>query len=909
MKNFAREKYIASILLWIFILSSIASAGISQAFFINNENFSFQDTVRHKQMAIDSVVTSDTTSVADSLKTPKKSSSGLDTTLYYKAATIKVYPETSKIYLIGNADVKYKTIHLQAGKIVVDWDKNIITAEGLPDTIYVPADNGIDSVKEVITIQLPVLSDAGDVMHGNKMVYNFKTEKGRVIKGRTEFEGGYYLGESIKRVTSQIINLSHGYFTTCENKEKPHYHFRSRRIKLIVNDKVIAKPVILYFGSVPVAALPFAVFPIKKGRHSGVIIPTYGESATEGRFIRGLGYYWAPNDYFDTSIKLDYFDRSGVIFRGDLNYALRYILNGRISGSYTRKNFITGQRQQRWDLLISHRQVIDPTASFQISGSFVSDNSFYKDYSSNFSTRLNRQIRSTATFSKSWPEKRLSLSANISQVRDVERGSISRTFPQIRFSMSQRSLFGKSENRFANRFDRSRNSQSERRWYESIYFSYSSNLYNSVTRGGSLPERMTRYINHNVNLNMNTPQKIFGWLTLGQSFRYDERWYDRYKKNRFNYETNSVETDTVSGFAARRTFSHSLNASTNIYGMFTPNIGNIKAIRHVVSPSLSFSYQPDFSEDKWGYVDTFDDTSGQEVYAQRLMDGVSIGGQKRVSFSMRNLFQMKVKDGEKEKKFDLFSLNFSSGYNFEADSLKLSNLTSSFRSRIGRNININMTANHSFYKYDVASGRTINQMLLSDWDSIKKLRFLRLNNFRFSATIRLQGKKRSSGKPKQKESPEQKQAEFYDPVTGESISEQEYYDRLYHPGGDRFEVNDRFSGLDIPWRASLSLSFSLNKYNPLNPVKNYYLDITGMEVQLTKNWKINYSAHYDLEKKQIVNHSFTFYRNLHCWEARLTWRPSGIGGNSYYLKINVKAPQLRDLKYEQRGGRTSVLRF
>ena len=718
-----------------------------------------------------------------------------------------------------------------------------------------------------------------------------------------EGDGGYYLGQSVKRIGPQIINLSHGYFTTCDNKEHPHYHFQSRRIKLIVNDKVIAKPVVLYFGNVPLAALPFAVFPTKKGRHSGLIIPTYGESASEGRFIRGLGYYWAPNDYFDSSLKLDYFDRSGVIFRGDINYALRYILNGRISGSFTKKNFITGQKQQRWDLLISHRHVIDPNTNFQVSGSFVSDNSFYRDYSSNFNTRLNRQIRSNATFSKRWPEKGMSISANMSQVRDIENGTLTRTFPQLRFSLSQRSLFGGSKN--TNRYG-SGNQKKERRWYESIYFSYNSNLYNRVTRSSSYPERTSRYINHSVSLSMNTPQKLFGWLTLGQSFSYQERWYDRYLKNSFDPDTNTVVVDTVQGFAARRTFSHSLNASTNIYGMFMPNIGKLKAIRHVVSPSFSFGYQPNFSEEKWGYVDTFYDTTGKAVFAQRFMDGVSTMGRKSLSFSVRNLFQAKIADGEKEKKLDLFTLNFSSAYNFEADSLNFSNLSTSFISSVARNLSISASASHSFYKYDPVSGRTVNKLLLKDWDSVKRLKFLRLNNFRFSATLRLQGRKKDSGK---KESAIEEQQQFFDPVTGEPVSEQEYYDRLYQPGGDRFDVNDRFSGLDISWRMSLALSFSLNNYNPENPVKNYYLDINGMEVQLTKNWKINYSAHYDLRTKQVVNHSFTFYRNLHCWEARLTWRPSGIGGNSYYLRINVKAPQLRDLKYEQRGGRSSVLRF
>ncbi|OQX95360.1 hypothetical protein B6I21_05840 [candidate division KSB1 bacterium 4572_119] len=867
-----------------------------------------QDTVSLNIPLLDSTIVADSLAAeVDTLQKSKKSSSGLDTTLAYHASIIDIIPEQNKISLIGGADVKYKNIHLTAGKIVVDWDSNILTAEGIPDTVYKPTENGVDSVMEIVMKELPVLSESGDVIHGNKMEFNFKTEKGRVIQGRTEFEGGYYSGKSIKRIGPKIINFSHGYFTTCENKDEPHYHFDSRRIKVIVNEKVIAKPVVLYFGNVPVAALPFAVFPTKRGRQSGIIIPTYGESSSEGRFIRGLGYYWAPNDYFDSSVKLDYFDMSGVIFRGDLNYALRYILNGKVSGSFTRKNFVSGTKQQRWDLLINHRHTISPTASFQVSGSFVSDNSFYKDYSSNFNTRLNRKVRSNATFSKSWPEKRLSLSANISQVRDIESGSISQTLPQIRFSMSQRAIFGGRDNSSnRNSYNRSANADREKKWYESIYFSYNSNLYNSVTRGGGYSERMSRYLNHGVNLSMNVPNKLFGWLTMGQSFQYQERWYDRFKKNEFNFETNEVETDTVSGFAALRTFSHSVNASTNIYGMFTPKIGKIQAIRHVISPNISFSYQPNFSEQKWGYTDTFYDSAGTEIIAQRMMDGVSTTTQKRVSFSVRNLFQMKTFDGEKENKFDLFTLNFSSGYNFEADSLKLSNMSTSFRSRIGKNLNINISASHSFYKYDMTAGRTVNQFILSDWDAVKKLKFARLNNFRFSTSINLSGKKKSTKKTQDKPSDT---PEFFDEVTGEQIAEQEYYDRLYQPGGDRFEVNDRFSGLDIPWRMSLALSFSLNNYNPANPTKNYYLDISGAEVQLTKNWKINYSAHYDLRTKHIVNHSFTFYRNLHCWEARLTWRPTGIGGNSYYLKINVKAPQLRDLKYEQRGGRSSVLRF
>jgi len=328
----------------------------------------------------------------DSVKTPKTSSVGLDTILKYEASIVDTRVEEKKIYLIGSADVKYKTMHLTAEKITLDWETNLITAEGMPDTVYKPSDTPGDSVMTVVWKGLPTLADAGDVMRGSKMVYNYKTEKGRVIQGRTEFEGGYYLGERMKRVSKEVINISNGFFTSCDKEEDPHYHFRSRRIKVIIGDKVIAKPVILYFGHIPVAALPFAVFPNKKGRVSGLIVPTYGQSASEGRFIRGLGYYWAASQYWDTAVKVDYFDRAGWVLRGDLKYNVRYLLNGTISGSFSRKNFVSGSKERRWDLIVNHNQTIDPTMRFGIRGQFISDKNFYKDFSSNFDTRLNLSL-------------------------------------------------------------------------------------------------------------------------------------------------------------------------------------------------------------------------------------------------------------------------------------------------------------------------------------------------------------------------------------------------------------------------------------------------------------------------------------------------------------------------------------
>jgi len=867
---------------------------------VQSDNDTLQTIILFDSLQTDSSFIAPDSSVTDTISAKEKTTSvGMDTTLTYEAKIVDIIVPDRITYLIEDATVKYKTITLKAGKIKVDWNTNILTAEGLPDTVYRYDEKTGDTTAVVEWKGLPVLSDRGDIMHGQKMIYNFKTEKGRVIQGRTDFESGYYFGESMKKVNEDVVNISHGQFTTCENKDDPHFHFQSRRIKVIAKDKVIAKPVVLYFSHIPVAIIPFAVFPHKTGRHSGVVIPSYGQSASEGRFIRGLGYYWAPNDYFDARMLIDYYDRSGWLFRGDANYAKRYVLNGKVSGSFTKKDLITGKSERRWDLIVSHNQTIDPTMTLRVDGRFVSDNSFYRDYSSNMTERLNRQIRSNATFSKNWPEKRMSFSANVSQTRDIESDQITQTMPQLRFTLSQRRIFEVDQS--------DQDEQEDLKWYNSIYYNYSNNLYNQETKGGTSRPSLTRYLDHNVSLSMNSPSKIFGWLTLGQSLSYQERWYDRYKENEFNAETNSVEVDTVRGFAAKRTFNYRVSSSTNIYGMFYPKIGNVKALRHVITPDISFNYRPDFSDPKFGYVDVFEDTSGSKVTVQRLMDAVPSGTQRSVSFSIKNLFQMKTQQGEeKEKKFDLFSLTSSSSYDFEREEFKLSTLSSSFRSTIIKNLNFNMSFTHDFYKYDTEENQRVNKLLMLEDKDWWRRKIARLTNFRVSTSFQLQGKKQG-GQSKGDDWETDQDVVMTD--EGELMSEDEYYDQEYQAGGNRFEPESSFSGLDIPWRASLSFDFNLSKTNPENPTKNYYINLSTLEIQLTKNWKINYSARYDLQEKDLINHSFTFYRNLHCWEARFVWRPSGIGAPYFYFKINIKSSQLRDLKWEKKGGRQSIFGY
>ncbi len=855
----------------------------------------------------------------------QQESSDVDTTVYYDAMLIDNDMAARMSYFIGDAVVKYKDIVLKAGKITLDWDNQLIIAESILDTTWVKTDTlGTDSTMEVARIGEPVLVEGGTEMTGRKMEYNYKTEKGRVIRGRSEVEGGQYVGSQIKRVDPNTFNVSHSTYTTCDLDSNPHFHFEARRMKMIPNDKVIAKPVVLKLGNIPVFALPFAIFPHRSGRHSGILIPRYGESAREGRFLREIGYYWAPNDYFDSKFMVDFFEKTGFLFRANTNYNVRYLLNGSVSGSFTRKDFSTGQKDRRWDLRINHSQEISPTSRFSVSGNFVSNNTFYKEYSTNLNTRLNRELRSNATYSKNWPKHKLSLSLNLSHVRDLQEDLQSFTLPQLSFRKGQSQIFQPKRG----------TGRRETRWYESLYYSYNANLTNSerefidyVTYDSTVitPEgdelvqtvtdtvkelELTRNVSHNVALSLNSPKKFFGWLSLNQNLNIDEDWFNETYDYYYDEETESIEREAVGGFAARHTFGYSASANTKAYGVFPFRIGAFNSFRHVVTPSLSFRYDPDFSDPFWGYFEEIELPDSTVIKRDRFGSGTPSTGGGSINLSVQNLFQAKKGDGEKAQKLDLFNINLSTGYNLRAERNKLRDLGTSWQANPTRAMSLSASTSHSFYRYDTEGDFTglTNDFLWEDggW---KNGSFLRLTSLRVNFRIRLQGKSNGAGAGGRGQAADRNLPQSYEEQQllereGDlGVLEEDLYDET-----DRFESERIVSSLSIPWRMNVSFNFDLNKRNPSNPIKNYYMDISGAEVSLTRHWRIGYSAHYDLAELEISRHRFTIYRDLHCWEANIDWVPSGPG-RRVYVKVSIKAPMFKDIKVEKRGGQQSVLGY
>jgi lipopolysaccharide assembly outer membrane protein LptD (OstA) len=320
---------------------------------------------------------------ADTLAAPPDTTApaeaGLDTTISYSARSIEFFVPERRTLLRGEAQVRYRTMTLEAEHIVVDWEQNLVTAEGEADTLW--TDTTRTQVDTVVVRGEPVFREGNQEIFGLRMTYNLKTRRGRITEGTTSYQDGYYWGEALKKDTSNVIYAGPGSFTTC-SLEDPHYTFRAQQMKLAVNDKVVAKPVVLYFKEVPVLPIPFGIFPSKSGRQSGVIVPTYGESAAQGRFLRHLGYYFAPNEYADVTGSLDYYERSGFLFHGRGRYNWRYHLSGALEGSVTRRHE-AGTSERSWNIKMNHEQIITPDTRFNVNANFASGKTFFNNYSLN----------------------------------------------------------------------------------------------------------------------------------------------------------------------------------------------------------------------------------------------------------------------------------------------------------------------------------------------------------------------------------------------------------------------------------------------------------------------------------------------------------------------------------------------
>lgn len=829
--------------------------------------------------------------------TSESESADVDTTIDYSAHSIEFFVDKKQTLLKGNAQVVYQGMQLRAGKITVDWENNLITAESYTDTLW---EDSLQTVLDtVIIVGQPVFSEGGQQIVGEKMIYNLKSRRGRVIEGRTEYQDGYYWGGALQKEPSEVLYAGPGSFTTCAS-DTPHYSFHAQQMKLMVGNKVVAKPVIIHFGEVPVMAVPYGVFPARSGRHSGLIVPTYGESSGQGRFIRHLGYYWATNDYMDLTGSLDYYERSGFLFHSRARYEWRYHLSGSLEGAYIRQH-LGSTKKRRWELRLGHNQEINPDTRLNVDANIISDGSYYQDYSFNLNEQLTQTLRSDATISHNFPEGKNSISANLHHEQNLLNDEVSQNIPRITFRRGQSAIIPLPE-KSAND-----TTEVEPRWFHNLYYSYSGEYLHrrvlnqiSSTNTGLEQDRRSA-VKHN--LRFNSPQKILSYFSISPGINYDEHWFGEYR----DY-SESPSGKLVSRFKARRTYSFSLGLSSKLYGYWMNPLPGVEAFRHTATPNLSLVYRPDFSDPKWGYYQEVTDSAGVATSYDRfygsLFGSTPKGKQLSLNYQLSNLFQMKYGSGEKKNKCDLFNLNFSGSYDFAKDSLKFSDLSSSFRATpisksqpIGplESLSLDLSTTHSFYKY--GSSGVYDEYYFDPQQG----KILRLTGFNASTTTNFSIGTLIHSREEVRYEEDQTESGMDYPLT-EIPPDTTALESLKKPQTPAIWYMGQ-----VPWGLQLSFRYSSSRSNPNNPVETFWMN-ASIDASITPKWQISYNTRVDLVEHKVVSAGLTIYRDMHCWEGRLVWNPLGIG-QGYYLKINIKSTQLQDIKVEKRRGQGTFMGF
>lgn len=810
------------------------------------------------------IAQSDTTQIkADTLNIrTSQPKSDLEGPVKYSADKISFSLEGRKTFLEGDVRIKYLNMDLQAGKVIIDWDVNTMKATGIIDST--------DSLGNPIYKGLPVFSEKGnEPIYGVELEYNFKTQRGKILSGKTEMNPGYYKGEDIKKIGTKTLLVQNGYFTSCDSIDNPHYYFKSSQMRILVKKRAVAKPIIMYIEDVPVFAVPFGVFPMERGRRSGLIIPTFGNSSFGGNNLRHLGFYWAASDYWDATILSNFYEKTGTAYEGEVRYKKRYAFSGNVNGRFAPKDVNTGEKRQRWSLNFRHNQTINETTTLNASGSFVSDQTFLQQFSHNQQDRLNQVLQTNATLSKRWPSSKNAVTANISRTENLQNGNLDYTLPKISFSHTQSNIFS---------YDPK--GSGKRKWYHDIYYNYNSNFTANGSRTLQETDSSSSYLKqsrtgwqHNASLSFNS--KIFKYLKYNQSIRFNELWVPKYLEYTFIDSLNTAVADTIKKFRSRHTFSTSVGASTTIYGLFEVPFLPIKVIRHKMDPSISFSFSPNFTDPGFGYVQTFTDTSGRTVKKDRFtgnpFGGTSSSESRRMNISINNLFQGKtIKNGE-EKKIDLFNLNLNSAYNFIADSLKWSDIRSSFRAKASKDFDFTFSATHSLYKPRSSGTSRRNEYV---WEN--GFNFPRLVNFQLNARLHI-------APPAEKE---KKEAVVDTTALEEGFEE---------PDIVKDPIKEGLKNFKLPWDITTNFTYSVNKSNVNNVIKRFDANVAA-RIELTRNWRIQYSANFDLMNKKINYQSFNIYRDLHCWEMSFAWGPNPLGYSFFTFEIRVKESVLRDIK-------------
>jgi hypothetical protein len=840
---------------------------------------------------------------AKSDTTYRKEDSDIETVINYTARdSIRASMDSKMIWLYGDAKIKYGTIELEADEITIDYANSTLTAHGSRDSLG-------------NRIGYPVFKNGAELYETKDIVYNFKTGRARISEVVTQQGEGYVAGAAaFKNEKNELLSLNNSY-TTC-NLEHPHFVIRATKTKAIPNDKIVSGPFYIEFNDIPLPiGFLFGMFPAQRESASGLLFPAYGEERRRGFNLRNGGYFFDISDYMKLSLTGDIYSKGGHAIYAVSNYIKRYKYNGNFNITYSKNknsdNIENPQVSNDFRITWSHSPQSKGNSRFGASvnaatTTFTQNNNLIPglqtNYSntagiSNFSTKLNSNI----SYSKRFAGTPFSMGLNLSHNQDLATKQVDLQLPSLSLNMT-------------NVYPFQRKGKTGK--LDNLSLGYSMTAVNRITnnlgrigsdltRDSIAPFDMTNLpvffengkkgIRHSIPVSYSF--KVLRFFTMSPSISLDERWYFeklswRYVKDeRDNYV---AKADTVQGFNRITNYSMSTSLTTRIYGIYFFKRGKVKALRHVVNPSVSFNYAPDFSTNP-EYFDVISKPSGidnayrpQVTVKSRHENFVYQGSQPgrvgSIGFSLGNNLEMKIK-GEKDtverKVMLLNNFSISSGYNIVADSFKLSPFSLAANTNVLDNkLNINVSASLDPYSIvkvtDPETGRVIERRF--DTYAWKGGGIGRIT----SATLAIG----TNLNPDKRESDQQTR----EAAAKSNLSEENKQRIIQNP--------NVYIDFDIPW--SLNLNYNLSYSHQLNnPAKvTSTITISG-DLSLTEKWKINFNSGYHFETKEFTQTSVSIARDLHCWAMNLWWVPFGRF-QSYNFSIHVKASVLKDLKLDRR---------
>ena len=764
----------------------------------------------------------------------------------YDATRIEYQVARDRIVLDPGAHLTYRDLELNARRVEFDLDKQTLVARGKPELI-----------------------ESGDKVVGHLMTYDLETRIGNIYKAETEYEAGLYHGERIRKPNDNELDILNGSYSTC-SLDHPHYHFAARYMKIFLKDKLVAKPVVFYLKKVPLLALPFWVFPIKPGRHSGLLLPQFqlGFSNTAGQFIRNAGYYYAPNDYMDITLSGDYYQAEpSWVIRAESEYRLLYVLDGTFHGSYARNEALT---EENWDFDADHSQELTPRTRLVARASFISS----RDYNSSnlfgrsLSQRLNRFLTSSVAMShgadwtsfNAFVERRQDLDADL-DLEDPDGPGPLRSKPigtrstQTNLTESLPSLSVSFPTRTAGSFGVFRGTPLEKA-LSSMYVSLSSRFLslhtrrafveNSIPAAESTQDSVFTLGQENVtrrgfqsDVSVSDARRAFGWLNLRPALNGTVAVFDRDRLGNTFVPTGS--------------WSSSLSASTSYYGTFTPKIGRLEAFRHVVFPNASLGYSPEFKhliiEDSLGRRERFESFGGI---------GVSGSKQFQMNFGLDQRLQVKLKrkNNEVVRIDNLLAWSMGSSYDFlwREHGLRhpLRPIGSSVTLQPPRYFNASMN-----FTTDVYEGRPLRALTY----------YLGLNLSSTDAR------------------------------------------RLVAPDLAIERNTNQVEPYNDNWNASLTYSYS-GGYSSgvLGSTQRHWASTRNanavLSYQVSPAWSMEYSASYDITAKEVGTQRFSVSRDLHCWQATFSRTFTAGGEAEFYFRLGVK--EQREI-YIERGTRAGSI--